>query len=487
MKSHDCHVFMQDLLIPAFQGILPKEVLEPLAELSLFFKQLCSKTLRIDVLEKMEKSIAVTLCKLEKLFVPSFFDIMVHLPIHLPREAMLGGPVQCRWQYRFEREMHTMKPTVQNKAHPEASIAEARIADECSAFCSRYISGIETKFNCMGRNDQDKNQSSEFMLSIFQNKGNAMGKRTFKQLSFVDWKQAQLYALMNCPEVQPFIREYDIIHEPKQSLVEWFQSRIWKLHVEKDPRVTTELLSFSRGPSKSARSFQGYYVNGYRFHTKKRQRRRKTQNSGVVVKGDEASDQRDFYGVLKEVLELEYDAPNGGEKQPIVVLFRCVWFDVYSDGRGIKIDKFGTTSVNIRRFLGTNEPFALASQVGQVYYVKAHNEPDWRIAIKTIPRNFYNFPIVEDDIGDYEHDDNGMDVEMPNMVVDDGEDDELLPRLDVPPEIVSDDDDDNDDDDNDEEEEEEEESEQDEESVQEDGDEEEDIITSVYDLDSCSD
>lgn len=99
-----------------------------------------------------------------------------------------------------------MKPTVQNKAHPEASIAEARIADECSAFCSRYISGIETKFNCMGRNDQDKNQSSEFMLSIFQNKGNAMGKRTFKQLSFVDWKQAQLYALMNCPEVQPFIR-----------------------------------------------------------------------------------------------------------------------------------------------------------------------------------------------------------------------------------------------------------------------------------------
>ncbi|XP_056686230.1 uncharacterized protein [Spinacia oleracea] len=66
MKSHDCHVFLQDLLKPAFQGILPKEVLEPLVELSLFFKQLCSKTLKIDVLEKMEKSIAITLSKLEK-------------------------------------------------------------------------------------------------------------------------------------------------------------------------------------------------------------------------------------------------------------------------------------------------------------------------------------------------------------------------------------------------------------------------------------
>ncbi|KNA22761.1 hypothetical protein SOVF_030240 [Spinacia oleracea] len=103
MKSHDCHVFLQDLLKPAFQGILPKEVLEPLVELSLFFKQLCSKTLKIDVLEKMEKSIAITLCKLEKVFVPALFDIMVHLPIHLANEAKIAGPVQYRWQYRFER------------------------------------------------------------------------------------------------------------------------------------------------------------------------------------------------------------------------------------------------------------------------------------------------------------------------------------------------------------------------------------------------
>ena len=45
MKSHDCHIFMQELLIPEFQGISPNRVFEPLVELSIFFKQLFSKVL----------------------------------------------------------------------------------------------------------------------------------------------------------------------------------------------------------------------------------------------------------------------------------------------------------------------------------------------------------------------------------------------------------------------------------------------------------
>lgn len=110
---------------------------------------------------------------------------------------------------------------------------------------------------------------------------------------------------------------------------------------------------------------------------------------------------------------------------------------ILEEGRGVKRNKFGTISVNIKRFLGTNEPFALASQVRQVYYVRANNESDWRIVIKTIPRNFYNFPIVEDHGYDDEHDEVRLAIEMQNIVEDDGEDDVLLPRNDVPPEIMS--------------------------------------------------
>ncbi|XP_021767736.1 uncharacterized protein LOC110732126 [Chenopodium quinoa] len=103
MKTHDFHVFMQDLLTPTFQGVLDEKVLEPLRELSLFFKQLCAKTLKVADLERMEANIAITLCKLERIFVPAFFDVMIHLPIHLATEAKLAGPVHYRWMYQFER------------------------------------------------------------------------------------------------------------------------------------------------------------------------------------------------------------------------------------------------------------------------------------------------------------------------------------------------------------------------------------------------
>jgi len=75
LKCHDCHGFMQDLLAPAFSGRLDKEVYETLVELSLFFKHLRSKALKVEVLERLEKSIAITLRKLERVFVPPFFDV----------------------------------------------------------------------------------------------------------------------------------------------------------------------------------------------------------------------------------------------------------------------------------------------------------------------------------------------------------------------------------------------------------------------------
>ena len=59
--------------------------------------------LKTDQLEHLENDIIVTLFKLERIFHPSFFDIMVHLPIHLASEAKIAGPVQYRWMYPIER------------------------------------------------------------------------------------------------------------------------------------------------------------------------------------------------------------------------------------------------------------------------------------------------------------------------------------------------------------------------------------------------
>ena len=121
MKSHDCHVFMECLLPTAFRE-LPDHVWKPLTELSEYFRDLCSPTLRVDDLLVMEKNIPVILCKLERIFSPGFFDSMEHLPIHLAYEARVCGPVQYRWMYPFERKIGGFKRTVKNRTQVEGSI-----------------------------------------------------------------------------------------------------------------------------------------------------------------------------------------------------------------------------------------------------------------------------------------------------------------------------------------------------------------------------
>ena len=53
---------------------------------------------------------------------------------------------------------------------------------------------------------------------------------------------------------------------------------------EGSPQVTHELRWLARGPYEVIRRFTGYIINGFRFHTKKRERDLKTQNSIVVMK-----------------------------------------------------------------------------------------------------------------------------------------------------------------------------------------------------------
>ena len=73
LKSHDCHVFIQCLLPLVIHGFLPKDVCEPLIELSAFFLDLYCKSLEVLELERLQNQIVLTLCKLEMIFLPSFF------------------------------------------------------------------------------------------------------------------------------------------------------------------------------------------------------------------------------------------------------------------------------------------------------------------------------------------------------------------------------------------------------------------------------
>ena len=97
LKSHDCYVLLQRILPIGMRGFLNKEVYNLVCEVSGFFRDLGSRKL------KLEKNIVILLCKLEMILPPAFFDAMIHVAIHLPQQVKLGGPVQNRWMYPFER------------------------------------------------------------------------------------------------------------------------------------------------------------------------------------------------------------------------------------------------------------------------------------------------------------------------------------------------------------------------------------------------
>ena len=93
LKSHDCHVLMQQLLPVAICRILPKNVRHTITRLCSFFNSICSKEIDFQKLDELEEEIIVILCQLEMFSPPSFFDIMVHLVVHLVREIRLCGSV----------------------------------------------------------------------------------------------------------------------------------------------------------------------------------------------------------------------------------------------------------------------------------------------------------------------------------------------------------------------------------------------------------
>lgn len=103
LKSHDFHIIMQQLLPLLLRGVKNAHVRSYLTELSKIFQQIYSKVAQPQDLIEIETKASLTLCHLEKIFPPSFFDIMVHLVVHLATETRLAGPSVYRNMYPIER------------------------------------------------------------------------------------------------------------------------------------------------------------------------------------------------------------------------------------------------------------------------------------------------------------------------------------------------------------------------------------------------
>ncbi|KAJ9553036.1 hypothetical protein OSB04_017081 [Centaurea solstitialis] len=271
LKTHDSHILLQKFLPIGIVGLLCKDVRVAIIELSNFFRRLCARTLLLAEIQELKKGIVVILCKFEKIFPPSFFTIMVHLRIHLPDQALLGGPIASRWMYSVERCLGTYKGYVRNAALPEDYVV-----DEALTFLSLYVKGLETKFTRPERNiDVICNESSSFAL--FKARLRCFGTSYLKFLS-TQSDALQWYILNNCHEdIKAYLDEHmDILKQNFSNNLEqlqarifptWFKSKMEKMRHEGSSEATDDMYSLALGPFDRYTSWTSCIVNGLRFHS----------------------------------------------------------------------------------------------------------------------------------------------------------------------------------------------------------------------------
>lgn len=102
-----------------------------------------------------------------------------------------------------------------------------------------------------------------------------------------------------------------------------------------------------------------YFTREFKFYTFQQNQRRVTANYEVHVPGE-----TDYYVVLKEIVEVEYD----GLLNLKCIIFNCGWC-YPTTGVGVRFNNFGVVDVNGSRRYTKFEPYVLVSQAMQVTFI----------------------------------------------------------------------------------------------------------------------
>ena len=150
--------------------------------------------------------------------------------------------------------------------------------------------------------------------------------------------------------------------------------------------IDNALRQISFGFRKMVTSYGAYDVNGYRYRSEEYERTRSkltTINTGVCVSCiDDDNNELQYYGVIKDIIKIKWE----GSLQLEMVLFDCL----------------GLVEIKHSSRLSVFEPFVMASQVKQVYYLPyacmdKSDLRDWWVAYHVSPRNYIPPSDINDD------------------------------------------------------------------------------------------
>ncbi|KAL4032997.1 hypothetical protein IC575_006081 [Cucumis melo] len=244
----------------------------------------------------------------------------------------------------------------------------------------------------------------------------ALSTSSFIRPSKEQLDQAHLYVIQNVNDILPYVEQHMeslrklnsgkarskkwIQEEHNRSFSRWLSTRVaLALEVPKNS-IMPSLRWIAHGPSPDVATYSGYIINGYYYHTKRRDDIRRVQNSGVSITATmmQVSSSKDknpvmsdmtFYGVIREIWEIDYH-------QLSFILFKCDWVDNRSR---VKVDELGFTIVDLKRIGHKSDSFILATQAKQVFYVQDSANAEWSVVLTSPQRTIEEY-FFEDEIGD---------------------------------------------------------------------------------------
>ncbi|XP_037425092.1 uncharacterized protein LOC119290086, partial [Triticum dicoccoides] len=260
--------------------------------------------------------------------------------------------------------------------NPEGSIAKGYGNEEVIEFCVDFVPDLKP-----------------IGLPRSRHEGRLSGKGTIGRKSMIcmdghSLTEAHHTVLTNSSLVAPYFEKHKNILRSdnpgkpeswiRKAHMETFDSWLRK-HLMNDNDVVDQLYMLAKTPSSTITTFQGYEINGNTFYTIAQDKKSTNQNSGVRFDAATENGQKvTYYGYIEEIWELDYGP---SFKVP---LFRCKWFKLI--GGGVKVDQqYGMTMVDFNNLGYLDEPFVLAKDVAQVFYVKdMSSKPRKRKDKKTI-------------------------------------------------------------------------------------------------------
>ncbi|MCO5577210.1 hypothetical protein L7F22_031035 [Adiantum nelumboides] len=135
---------------------------------------------------------------MEKELPTSFFDIQVHLLIHLVDEIELAGVVSAQWMFWAERFMRVLKGCVRQKARPEGSMVEGWMLEECMYYVCEYLERTNFEAPRIWTNESSSTMSDEVLS----------GKGVPFRLKIQDNLDISTFIVYNSECMQQFVDEY---------------------------------------------------------------------------------------------------------------------------------------------------------------------------------------------------------------------------------------------------------------------------------------